>query len=114
MRILLVDDDDMLLNSVKMLFEQNGHTVVETYTDTMAHRFFRDQGNTFDLVLCDWDLGLNSKQNGGEVVAEMMKWNDSGTRFVIWSGLSRDVPDGVKFFTKSGIQEILDYLEEVQ
>jgi CheY-like chemotaxis protein len=65
MRILLVDDDPMLLTSMQTILEGDGHQVVVAMDGRTALGIFRTQssGGPFDVVVTDFSMpDLNGSQ----------------------------------------------------
>lgn len=106
MLILLIDDDDNLIKTLSRILQDNGHWVCTATNDKVAIQWAFQSG-PFDIVICDWDLGLNSTLNGGEII-EQIRPLAGAKRYIIMSGLDRDVPDDVEFYSKMNVIEMLD------
>lgn len=111
MNILIVDDDIALTESLVRLFEIQGHLVLSAPNLEEAERIVASLGKErTDLVLSDYDLGFD-QPNGVEIVTTLRK-SLPDARFVIMSGLRRDVPDDVEFVLKDRMDSILNVLKD--
>jgi CheY-like chemotaxis protein len=113
-RVLLIDDDDSLRSSIERLLTESGHHVVQAADGHAAVQVANHVEEDFDVVLCDYDLGLNSP-NGFDVVTQLQAMRPGSflepTRFYIVSGLQRDVPKGCGFILKDRFENILKAVE---
>ena len=103
--LLLIEDDFSLAQSLIELFADNG--VGTTHETTLTTALTHMSG--IDKVLSDWDLGIYESKNGGEIVSALRdKFPD--VEYAIYSGLERRVPEGVAFFTKDRLTEIIRWV----
>lgn len=106
MNILLIEDDQFLAESLIRLLDGMNHTVA--WVDSLHGALTAvEMEGTIDLVLSDWDLGLRESLNGGEICLALKK-HLPDARFVIASGVERQVPEGVEFYLKDS--DIIDKL----
>ena len=105
MNILLIDDDDGVAGSFVPLIQGMGHSVEWTKHGDIP------EGFKPDVVICDYDLGMFDRRNGSQIVTELRP-EAPDARWIIWSGLPREVPDGVEFFSKMDTIELLDSFGE--
>jgi CheY-like chemotaxis protein len=107
MDILLIEDDDMVAQSLVRLWSDRGHSVAWVQ-DLDGALYVLSDG--FNVVVSDWDLGVYDKRTGAEIVTHLRSINPDA-RYAIYSGLERDVPEGVKFFLKSYPDKLLRWIE---
>lgn len=72
-RIFIVEDDDLLRESLRVLYELEGHEVFEAANGADAIRFFEQaasRGHVFDIALLDYNL---PHYKGDTVAHEMRK-----------------------------------------
>ena len=67
-RILIIDDDKMVLNMLRQVLEGAQHTVIEAQNGAVAMRLWREQ--SADLIITDI---LMPEKDGLEVIREMRK-----------------------------------------
>lgn len=105
MKILYADDsnDDSL---VKLLIVY-GHEAKHVLSPEAAMGLGVDE---FDVVISDWDFGIRSRLNGGQFFT-MYHPLHPNTRFIIFSGLDRKVPEGAEFFDKANLLGLLESLK---
>lgn len=103
-KILIIDDDEMVVDSLVRTLQLYGHEVWAVRSGHVP------EGYAADIVICDWDLGIYDSRNGGEIVTDLLMVLPDA-RFIIVSGLPRDVPEGVEFFSKGDVIELLHALE---
>ena len=84
--ILVVDDEEMVRSIATQMLEKLGYTVVAVSSGTEAIERFESDPESFDLVILDM---IMPGMNGSRVFDEMKKL-DSGTKFILSSGYSRD------------------------
>ena len=53
-KMLVIDDDDDVLESCRVIFTDEGYDVVTTNSPDQGLRLFSD--SNFDVVLCDWKM----------------------------------------------------------
>jgi two-component system, cell cycle sensor histidine kinase and response regulator CckA len=83
-RILVVDDQEMVLQSVKMTLAHAGHKIETAATGAEALRKF--SANTFDIVLTDWKL----MDMTGDCLAREFKKQNPLLPIVLISGFPPD------------------------
>lgn len=110
MKILLIEDDEMLRNCIRTYLERRGHTVYEYTRGTGAVVYALEMRP--DLVLTDHNLEPDGPK-GLEIAAELIQ---EGQRTILMSG-DPNVYEyaelaGVPFAEKSDIKSILRKVEE--
>jgi two-component system, cell cycle sensor histidine kinase and response regulator CckA len=80
--LLVVEDELMLLDLLKSLFEDEGYTVIAAKDGEEAVKIFRAQGNAIALVMTD--MGL-PKLGGWEVFQKLREMNP-GVKVILASG----------------------------
>ncbi len=83
--ILLIDDDDIIRDTGKLMLEAMGYNVTLSENGENALRIFREQHNNIDLIISDM---IMPEMNGREVYFEMKKI-DKNCRVMISSGFSK-------------------------
>lgn len=107
--ILILDDDARLAASVARLFTKEGWTTsIATSLAGVNACAIPKIGP--DIVLSDWDFGITDPRNGAEMIEALRERWGNRPRYVIWSGLRREVPDDVEFFLKDDPLGLLDAL----
>lgn len=84
-RILVVDDDLMVLTTVRMMLERDGHEVVTATGGAAAIQLLERQpreARRIDLVVCDWLM----PEVGGAEVAEAAKRSDPAASVIVLTG----------------------------
>lgn len=110
LRILVVDDDQLLCESVEWMLSHDGHDI--TTTQSAEEALERLRVDTFDVVLTDYLLpGLN----GEEFISAMAeRWPGLASRTVLTSGLKLTPRSGAVYmqkpFTRSLLLEVLQEL----
>ena len=66
-RILVIDDEEMVLNTIKLIFEDMGYDVI-THQDPLTG-MNEAINNSFDLIITDLRM---PKKNGAEITEEIM------------------------------------------
>ena len=103
MNILCIDDDDMMLKFYGEILSKN-HFMAGSHSATKCQEII----GAMDVVICDWDLGMHDSRNGGEIVAEFkIQWPK--VRYIVCSGLEREIPEGIEFKLKDNF----DWLNEL-
>jgi DNA-binding response OmpR family regulator len=108
-KVLYIEDDLGLATDICELLEESGNYVHTTDNIDTSRTYV--QNETYDVVISDWDLGYG-QPNGGEIVTELREYNPNA-KFVVFSGLKRDVPEFAKFISKMDILELMNYVNEV-
>ncbi|MBM9604561.1 hybrid sensor histidine kinase/response regulator [Desulfopila inferna] len=83
-RILLVDDEEIVLNLEKSLLEKLGYSITAFQSPIEALEFFKRHGSSFDLVMTDMTM---PKMNGAEFTKEILKYRPN-IPVVICTGFS--------------------------
>jgi len=86
-KILVMDDDKMVLEVVQAMFGRLGHEVVPTEDGLEAIEVYRKDGPTIDLVIMD--LTIPGGMGGKEAVHEILQINPDA-KVVVSSGYSND------------------------
>lgn len=68
-RLLVIDDDEMLRETVSAMLRSGGHVVVVAVDGDDGIRLFQEQ--RFDLVVCD--VSMPTKEKGLETVASLRR-----------------------------------------
>ena len=105
LNLLFIDDDDAVTGSVVPLLTEMGFNVSAARSGVIPDGFKPD------VVICDYDLGMYDQRNGVQIVTDL-KVKAPNARFIICSGLPREVPTGVEFFSKMDLVELLASLGE--
>ena len=85
--ILAIDDNDLALEAIKIILEENGHTVTTAQSGDIGLEIISKQ--SFDLVITD--LIMPGKE-GMETLQEI-KRDYPGTKVIVVSGGGRSSPD---------------------
>jgi CheY-like chemotaxis protein len=88
MRILLIDDDPFVLDSMAMVLELDGHTIVAMAggrTGIEAFRVAKEEGKPFAVVLTD----LGMPEVDGSQVARAIKGLSPSTPIILLTGWGR-------------------------
>lgn len=108
-KVLVIDDDYAFAEAIADMLADDGHTTLHAHDGNQAFEIMWEANPPFDVVACDWDLGMFDKRNGGEIV-EFLRYEWGSPRYIIFSGLKREVPEGVEFASKGdflGLAEML-------
>ena len=84
MRILLADDDELVLESIKTALELRGFNVTEAANGEEALEKY-SEGNPWDLVILD----LVMPERDGESVLREIKKSNPGAKIMLISGAGR-------------------------
>ena len=96
LQILVVDDDQLLCETVEWMLSQDGHEIVTTASAEEALERMERQG--FDLVITDYQLpGMNGEQLSGEIAS---RWPDLAAATVLTSGLLHTPAAGQRYLQK--------------
>ena len=87
--VVVVDDNEIVLEAVKLVLERRGHDVraFQTVADAMASI---EAGDPPDLVLADLDLGAGATESGFDLVARVDEWSGGTVPVVVLSGLTSE------------------------
>jgi signal transduction histidine kinase/ActR/RegA family two-component response regulator len=100
LRILLVDDDPLLIKSLQDTLQEDGHVITATHGGQAGIDAFaaaRQRGETFDVVITD----LGMPQVDGRKVAASIKMQSSATPVILLTGwgqrliAANDIPPNV-------------------
>jgi CheY-like chemotaxis protein len=113
-RILVIDDEEMILDAIKIIFEDLGHTV-EVRANSQAGL---EEGLRADYDLVLVDIRMPGK-NGAEITEELLK-TKPGTRILLITAYSNDplvaraLNAGAHALLKKPfeIAKVLDFLEK--
>lgn len=111
-KVLLIDDDSLLLSMLGRLMEELGHTATLAHGEVDARREITE--DTFDVIISDYDYGLMGTVNGVQLLDSMLDHIPDSTRLCIHSGLYRDVPGIYNFVLKGDTEELLHQLTPSQ
>lgn len=93
LRVLCVDDDEMILDSMKDFLGHFGHRVGRAPGGARAMEMFRTallQGEPYDVVITD----MNMPDVSGYAVAQMIKVESSDTPVILMTGAGNTTRDG--------------------
>jgi CheY-like chemotaxis protein len=100
-RILLVDDEQLLVETLKEMLEDLGYSVTATNRSLNAHEMFRADPRSFDLVMTDLTM---PKMTGIDLAREINRI-DPNMPIILCTGFSELIqPDQAR---AAGIREIL-------
>jgi PAS domain S-box-containing protein len=100
-RILLVDDEDMLIEMTSMYLQRHGYGVVEKKSSLDALEAFRLQPGAFDIVVTDQTM---PDMTGSELAVELLKIRPD-LPIILFSGFSKKMSR--EEIEKLGIREFL-------
>lgn len=95
--ILLVDDEEIIRTTGKLLLEEMGYTVILAENGVEAVNIFKEKFKDIDLVIMDM---IMPKMNGKEAFMEM-KSIDKDCRILLSSGFTKD--EDLKSLEKEGL-----------
>lgn len=110
MNILIIEDEEMIRESLKIRLSRKGHIVFTYSTGLGAQRFAENIKP--DLVISDHDLGAgdkglqiatNLKKKGFEVI--LMSGNE-GIRSAAWDNV-------IPFIMKPNVKELLEMVDDI-
>ncbi|MGE5604817.1 MAG: PAS domain S-box protein [Bacteroidota bacterium] len=90
LKILLMDDEELILKSVGEMLEYLGHQVLQTFDGEKAIKLYRqamDSGNPFDIVIMD--LTVPGGMGGQEAIA-YLRDIDPHVKAIVSSGYAND------------------------
>ena len=99
-KILLVEDEFLILEAVKEFLEMEGHSVFAATTGNDMLRILMDQNGGIDLVFLDLTL---PDMNGLDLIPKLIV-DYPALKVVIWSGA---LPDELKFEDQPFIKAVL-------
>jgi two-component system cell cycle sensor histidine kinase/response regulator CckA len=99
-KILLVDDEDLILTAVKEFLEMGGYSVFAAATGGEMLRILADQNGEIDLLLLDLTL---PDMNGLDLIPQL-SIDYPSLKVVIWSGA---LPDELEFEDQPFIKAVL-------
>lgn len=91
-RVLVVEDETQVLMLAESVLQQAGYDTLSAATRAEAQAIISDQGERFDLLFADVELG-NHKE-GGLTIGKLMGEARKGTPVLYTSG--RTLTDGMK------------------
>jgi CheY-like chemotaxis protein len=86
MRILVVDDEPLVLATVRLMLERDGHEVVTAAGGVAALQTLEREPGRFDLVIADWLM----PQVGGAEVVQAVKAVQPSTPVIVLTGQRPD------------------------
>jgi CheY-like chemotaxis protein len=89
-RILLVEDDDTVRESTRMIAMRSGYRVTEAPDATVALKIWAEAKEPFDLLLTD--MVMPNGMNGAELAAELRR-GQPNLRVVLSTGYSQNLLD---------------------
>lgn len=87
-RILLIDDEPMIINLTKKMLEKLGYKVIEFLDCVEAMKWFTDYPQDFDLVIADYGMQMMN----GKQVAEKIKKVRPDIPIILFTGYGDLVP----------------------
>ncbi len=84
--ILLIDDEDMVVDSVEPMLKELGYTVITAQTGSSAIQLFTDNKDRIDIVILDMIL---PEVSGEEIYAKLKETNPD-TKILLSSGYSQN------------------------
>ncbi len=80
--ILLIDDEQVILISLKKILEKMGYKITEVMDSTEALKIFQNNPRKFDLIITDYGMsGINGKE-----LAQKTKEIDADTPIILITG----------------------------
>ncbi len=83
-KVMVVDDDESICNSLRKLLDSEGYQVISAANGTEALETFHREQNQIDLVLVDLNMPI---KNGWVILNQLMEVNPSLPAFIL-TGLS--------------------------
>ena len=97
MKILLVDDEEVVIVTTRRFLEDLGHDVLST--EDIGFALYSAKQFPFDALITDFQM---PGQNGLELIEELRANGSCPPRVILMSGDQLDnLPDGVVFFKKA-------------
>jgi CheY-like chemotaxis protein len=85
-RVLVVDDEEVVRDVLENFFKSKGIEVVTASNGEEALRVYKEDKETFDLVIIDWVLPVVS---GQKIIKEIIKMSP-GQRIIVSTGYAED------------------------
>ena len=110
MKILVIDDEEFVRQSLQMILKRKGHTVFTYEKGDGARKYAEDLKP--DLIITDHDLGEGDK--GLKIASSLIKL---GYRAILMSGnegirsASWDI--GIPFIMKPNMNELLEMVDDI-
>ena len=103
--ILAVDNDQLVLLSLKMLFQDHGIEIVTATSGDQGIKIFREHPNKFSIVILDYELSTNSIGMNGDQVTRELKVINPNVRVVVISG--KETPERIKACSDAGADQFI-------
>lgn len=100
MRTIIVDDDPVIGSFLAEKLDGVAYLEPDAILDGHVDM------SQVDCVVSDYDFGYRSKWNGAQFL-KLVRRDWPNIRCILMSGLDRDVPDGVEFFLKDNLKELI-------
>lgn len=115
--VLLIDDEEMIRDTITDMLEDNGYKVVSAENGEAGLEYYRKNWKTTDIVILDM---IMPKMNGFETYKGMKEIN-SNVKVVVISGFCKEEDidslkqDGVKYFISKPFreQELMAKIEDI-
>jgi two-component system response regulator HydG len=72
MKVLHLEDDEMVATMIKRIFEDKGHEVTHSFSGAQGVNILKKE--SFDVVICDHDFGA-LRMKGEDVIKEIRKFS---------------------------------------
>jgi CheY-like chemotaxis protein len=102
----MLDDDFAFRGDIADAFRGRGLEVVDVLNGHEALSAI-ESSPPFDVIISDYDFGMADTRNGVEICTELRPLCDADTKFIIFSGLDREVPEWATLWSKGDILELL-------
>jgi len=99
--ILIVEDEELILNLIKMTLLAGGYNIIETGDGAKAVKLYEENKDKISLVICD--LGIPSLS--GDEVFENLKKINPNIKFILISGLIEKEKE--EMLLKKGVLEVI-------
>jgi DNA-binding response OmpR family regulator len=115
MIIYIIDDDTMIGEYLYEAFEKDGHVAVLAQCPEDMILWETEQAAESvaiipDVVVMDYDFGMWSRVNG---VDALDLWWPYVQHKIIFSGLDRDVPEGIKCIGNKSIVDLVNHVRSL-
>jgi len=104
MKILLIDDDEVILKCMQHALVDDGHVVLTALNGTTALRKFKESPNEFDIVVTDLELPY---MDGVEITKAIREISD--VPICVWTGFGDD-PEISMLVKNAGADYLVDKL----